>query len=72
MYGVLFNGDKVKANFPDHDSAYKWALKHCKGGKFEVVGFTECALPKASRLHYNEDFENYGSYKYNPMSYAYN
>lgn len=72
MHTVYFNGDKVKSNFPDFDSAYEWALRHCKNGKFNVVGLTECiSLPKASRLHYNEHFENYGSYKYNPYCHEY-
>lgn len=53
-----------------HNKEYEyvrdWAKKYCHG-KVKIISLTETENPKASRMHYNELFENYGAYKYNPL-----
>ena len=61
------DGEKVKM-FTSVAKAEAFAKLHCKYVNYEICGLTETALPKASRMHYNEDFENYGAYKYNPFA----
>ena len=67
VYILKVDGEKVKP-FNSLSQAKKFAERHCKFVKYEICSLTETSLPKASRMHYNEDFENYGSYKYNPFA----
>lgn len=67
MYILKVNGEKVKL-FTTLAQARLFATRHCKYATYEICSLTETSLPKASRMHYNEDFENYGSYKYNPFA----
>ena len=65
-YLIYFNGEKVKTD-NDPLKIKTFVEKYRKRGKVEITALTETGLPKASRMHYNEFFENYGSYKYNPF-----
>ncbi len=49
-----------------YDYVQDWAVKYCHG-KVKIIALVEGINPKASRMHYNELFENYGAYKYNPL-----
>lgn len=64
-YIVKMDGEKVRV-FNNLLKANTWARKYCKGN-VEIVKMIEGKPPKASRIHFNEFFENKGSYKYNPL-----
>lgn len=66
-YLLYCDGEKVKI-FPSFKKANDFADKHCRYGKTRIVSLTETKLPKASRMHYNEFFENLSAYKYNPFA----
>ena len=51
LYIVKMDGMKVRP-FDRRDKAEKFAKKHCKMGKVEIVKMGECPLPKASSKIY--------------------
>lgn len=64
MYIVRFNGEKVQM-FDNFMRARHFVKHHCVGG--EIVAMSECENPKASRMFYNELFENREAYAVNPF-----
>lgn len=68
-YVVYMNGDKVRS-FNNILVARAWATKHCRG-EVKIVVLDERKdkdIIHSARSHWNEDFCNFGAYKYNPLT----
>lgn len=69
MYVVKLDGMKIEL-FNDLNKAKLFAKRRCRQGKIKIASLSETINPVASRMHYNECFENYGAYRYNPFALA--